>query len=33
MTFTEENQLFGGNFHATLDKIEAGMLELTKKWN
>ena len=33
MTCTKENQQFGGDFHATPGKIEAGMFELTKKWN
>ena len=27
------NQLFGGDFNATLDKTEADIFELKTKWN
>ena len=33
MACTEGNQLPEGDLHATLDKIEADLLQITKKWN
>ena len=33
MAFSQENQLFAGDFHPLLNEINAGMLQFTKKWN
>ena len=33
MAFFERNQLFAGDFHALLDKMNADMLQSKKKWN
>ena len=33
MTFTKGNQLFVGDFHLVLDKINADILQFTKKSN
>ena len=33
MACTERDQLLGGDFYAIMDKIEADMLQMTKKWN
>ena len=33
MVCTKRNQLFEGNLHAILDKIEADILQITKEWN
>ena len=33
MAFSEGNQLFAFDFHAFLDEIIAGMLQLTMTWN
>ena len=33
MAGSEENQLLAGAFHAIMGKIEAGILQIAKKWN
>ena len=33
MTSPEGNQLLAKAFHAIKDKIEAGILQIAKKWN
>ena len=33
MASSEENQILAGAFHAIMDKIEADILQIAKKWN
>ena len=33
MARSEEDQLLAGAFHAIMGKIEAGILQIAKKWN
>ena len=33
MACSEGDQLLGAYFHAILDKVEVGILQITKEWN
>ena len=33
MTRSKESQLLAGAFHVIMDKIEADILQIAKKWN